>query len=209
MAEKTQKNTTTKLKTKKLSLQQQRFCEEYLFDGKAGLAYTRAGYQTNSRQGAESAGSRLLSNVNIQTEIDRLRKERGKETSIDSSRILTELGIIGLSNILDYIEYENGIYSVKPSSEWEHPQAVAEFSTTTFKGETKVSFKLHNKMDALQALAKHAGLLADINVALAVLKRYGYEVEETEEGLFCRDTYASDKIQIQQTPRAPEDIPDI
>ncbi len=198
------RKTNNKLETKELSLQQQRFCEEYILDLNASLAYSRAGYRSRNKKSASAAASRLLANVNVQIEIDRLRKERGKETSIDSSRILTELGIIGLSNILDYIKYENGVYSVKPSSEWEHPQAVAEFSTTTFKGETKVSFKLHNKMDALQSLAKHAGLLADINVALAVLKRYGYEVEETEEGLFCRDTYVSDKINIQQMPRAQE-----
>jgi hypothetical protein len=140
--------------------------------------------------------------VNIQKEVDRLRKERGRETAIDSSRVLAELGIIGLSNILDYIKYENGVYTVKPSSEWEHPQAVAEFSTTTFKGETKVSFKLHNKIEAIKMLATHAGLLSDLNTALNVLRRYGYEVEETEEGLFCRDTYLSDRIQIEQISAA-------
>ena len=197
---KVRKSNNNRLETKELSLQQQRFCEEYIIDLNACLAYSRAGYRTRSAKSATAAASRLLANVSVQKEIDRLRKERGKETSIDSARVLTELGIIGLSNILDYIRYENGVYSVKPSNEWEHPQAVAEFSTVTFRGETKIAFKLHNKMDALNALAKHAGLLADINVALAVLKRYGYEIEETPGGLFCRDTYVSDKIQIEQAP---------
>ncbi len=199
--EKLRKN-KNKLTTMQLSLQQQRFCEEYLLDLNATEAYIRAGYKVKSQRGATSAASRLLANVNIQIEIDRLRKERGRETAIDSSRVLTELGIIGLSNILDYIEYENGVYTVKPSSEWANPQAVAEFSTTTFRGETKVSFKLHNKIEAIKMLATHAGLLSDLNTALNVLRRYGYEVEETPEGLFCRDTYISDRIQIEQIPAA-------
>lgn len=199
--EKLKKN-NNKLITTQLSLQQQRFCEEYLLDLNAGEAYIRAGYKVKSQRSANSAASRLLGNVNIQKEVDRLRKERGRETAIDSSRVLAELGIIGLSNILDYIKYENGVYTVKPSSEWEHPQAVAEFTTSTFKGETKVSFKLHNKIEAIKMLATHAGLLSDLNTALNVLRRYGYEVEETPEGLFCRDTYISDRIQIEQIPAA-------
>jgi phage terminase small subunit len=201
--EKLKKN-HNKLLTTDLSLQQKRFCEEYLVDLKGGEAYIRAGYKTRSQKSANSAACRLLANVSIQKELDRLRKERGRETTIDSNRVLTELGIIGLSNILDYIDFDendpNRKPVIKPPSQWKHPQAVAEFSVTTFRGETKSVFKLHNKIEALKMLATHAGLLCDLNTALNTLRRYGYEIEETEEGLFCRDTYISDRVEIKQMP---------
>jgi phage terminase small subunit len=181
-----------------LTLQQQRFCEEYLVDGNASLAYIRAGYKANNKSSAGASACRLLKKPNVANEIDRLRRERGKETVINSSRVLTELGIIAFSNLTDYVTYENGVQVIKPSIEWQYPQAVAEFNQVTFRGETKTSFKLHNKLDALNTLAKHAGLLDNLNVALNTFRRFGYEIEETENGIFLRDTYIKEQIQFEQ-----------
>ncbi|NJR24966.1 MAG: terminase small subunit [Richelia sp. CSU_2_1] len=189
----------------KLNPQQQRFCEEYVKDLNPGPAYTRAGYRAKNPLTATAGAWRLLANTLIQAEIDRLQKKLLQESKVEASRIFKELAAIGLSNILDYIKYENGVYEVKPSAEWINPEAVAEFSTVTFRGETKTSFKLHPKIPALSMLATHSGLLSDLNTALSVLRRYGYQVEEVDGGLFCRDTYAqdsysSDRIEIERLP---------
>src|SRR5262245_2575113 len=71
-----------------LTARQQRFAEEYLVDLNATQAAIRAGY---SRNGANRAGERLLSNVDIAAAIDAGRKELSERTAITVDFVLAGL----------------------------------------------------------------------------------------------------------------------
>ena len=57
----------------KMTAKQMRFCDEYLVDLNATQAAIRAGY---SEKTARSQGQRLLTNVDIQKEIEKRKTDR-------------------------------------------------------------------------------------------------------------------------------------
>ena len=73
-----------------LTPRQRRFAEEYILDLNATQAAIRAGFSAAT---ANRAGSRLLSNVDIQTEVARLQTERSKRLGLSADRVLEELAI--------------------------------------------------------------------------------------------------------------------
>lgn len=78
----------------RLSDRQARFVDEYVKDQNATRAYLRAGYKTNE-QAARRAASRLLTNVDIRSEIDdklsALREKVQEETGVSLNRVITEI----------------------------------------------------------------------------------------------------------------------
>lgn len=84
--------------TKKLTPRQERFVEEYLIDLNATQAAVRAGY---SKRTAQEQGSRLLSNVMVQTAVQKRMDARSKRTEITSDAVLGEIMYITMSNLAD------------------------------------------------------------------------------------------------------------
>ena len=80
---------------------QKRFCEEYMIDLNATQAAIRAGYSVKT---ANEQGARLLANVSVHQEIERLKAERSRRTGITADRVLQELARIGFVNPLDVID---------------------------------------------------------------------------------------------------------
>ena len=68
-----------------LTDKQAAFCREYLLDHNATQAAIRAGF---SRRTAQEQASRLLSNVMIRREIDRLMAERSERVRIDADEVV-------------------------------------------------------------------------------------------------------------------------
>ncbi len=77
--------------TKPLTAKQQQFCREYLIDMNAAAAARRAGY---SERTAEQQGSRLLWNVEVEAEIQRLISERAKRVEVDADYVVEKLRTI-------------------------------------------------------------------------------------------------------------------
>ncbi len=61
----------------------------------------RAGYSVKT---ANEQGARLLANVMVQREIERLKAERFRRTGITADRVLQELARIGFVNPADDLE---------------------------------------------------------------------------------------------------------
>lgn len=76
--------------TNTLTPQQERFVSEYLIDLNATAAYKRAGYKADGNA-AESAASRLLSNVKVQHAINAAKTERAQRTRIDGDQVLANI----------------------------------------------------------------------------------------------------------------------
>lgn len=147
------------MKNKSLTPKQKRFVEEYLRDLNATKAAIRAGY---SRKTANVQGSQNLAKLNIQREIQQSMDERSKRLNLRQDRLLHELACIAFMNISDVCTWgPNGI-ELKPTEELTPEQKIG-ISQITFsvnKTGQITGVKMHNKLRALNLLAKHMGLLS-------------------------------------------------
>jgi phage terminase small subunit len=75
------------------------FAQEYVKDGNGAQAYRRAGYKVKTDHAATNAASRLLANVGIQAEIERLKEIVTKKAQITSVEVLMEDSYLSRSNI--------------------------------------------------------------------------------------------------------------
>lgn len=159
-------------KLAKLTPKQQLFVQEYLIDLNATQAAIRAGY---SVQTAQEQGSRMLSNVMVQNAIAKAMAERSKRTQITADMVVKELSKIAFADIKDFLSFrtaqtvighdEEGdpvidysqIIDLKDSDDVDG-RMIQEVSINS-KG--VFTFKLHDKMAALDKLGKHLGLYND------------------------------------------------
>tara|TARA_R100001440_G_scaffold26515_1_gene43358 strand:- start:12 stop:365 length:354 start_codon:yes stop_codon:yes gene_type:complete len=64
------------------------FCKEYLIDLNSAQACIRAGY---SKKTARTIGSKLLTKVDVQKEIDRLKAIREKRVELTAEKVLKDI----------------------------------------------------------------------------------------------------------------------
>lgn len=161
-----------------LTDKQQLFCIYYLKYFNATKAYQKAygtNYDTSMR-----AGHRLLRNVEIKQQIEKLKAERMHGIYLDGKDILQKYIDIAFADITDYVEFgqedivlkddagnplldKNGEeitilrnYVNFKSSDEVDGTIISEVS----KGKDGVKIKLQDKMKALDFLSKHIGLLS-------------------------------------------------
>ncbi|MFY0682604.1 MAG: terminase small subunit [Thalassovita sp.] len=148
-----------------LNEKQKRFAQEYITDLNATQAAIRAGY---SEKTAYSAGQRLLKKVEVQSSIQKAQAKRSKRTEITQDRVLQELARIGFSDIRNAVawggkaledkEEERGFpVELRPSGEIDEDTAAA-ISEVSLTGQG-VKIKMHDKLNALDKLARHLGML--------------------------------------------------
>lgn len=147
-----------------MTQKQERFCQEYIIDFNGARAAIAAGF---SEKGAAVAGSRLLSDVNVQAEIQRLKQELQVSTKISAERVVTELAKIGFSNIQDFLEPGNNLIDLT-SVDADKAAAIGSIKRveveTEFGTRITTSFQLWDKVSALEKLGKHLGVFeADNN----------------------------------------------
>lgn len=155
-----------------LSLKKKRFINEYLKDLNATQAAMRSGY---SEKTAKSQGQRLLTNVDIQREIQKRMKDREKRTEVTQDMVIKELASIAFSDLADYIEIveDTGAIRAKSFNEMAEGKSRALQSIKEdrvikedAKGEQitvydKINFKLYDKVRALELLGKHLGMFVE------------------------------------------------
>ncbi|HUU16524.1 MAG TPA: terminase small subunit [Sedimentisphaerales bacterium] len=148
----------------KLTDKQERFCQEYIIDLNATQAAIRAGY---SKKTARIKGCQLLTKVNIQNKIQKLKAERSDRVQIEADSVVKELAIVAFSNIRDYLTVdEDGDVFLKGFDKIDAEKLAAiesiKTNTTSNKGGnreyTTTQFKLHSKLNALEQLGRHLGI---------------------------------------------------
>ena len=154
------------------NVRQEQFCQEYLKDLNGTKAAERAKY---SKKTACEQASRLLANVKIQQRIAELKKKREERTKVTQDRVVKELALLGFSDLKDYITIDSltGAIQAKgfekmPAETSRALQSVQEDrvikedadgkKTTVYD---KVKFKTHDKIRALEILARHLGMLVE------------------------------------------------
>lgn len=165
-----------------LNAKQRKFCQEYLIDLDGCNAYDRAGYTPGSANSARTAACRLLGNPNVLEYVAYLKRQRSERTKITQDRILTHLAQIGFSDIKDFVNWDGRTVTYRKSDELPDGAslAISEFTETVSpQGGRSKSIKLYSKLEALKLLARHVGLFDDLNSALALVRKYGYELVDT------------------------------
>jgi phage terminase small subunit len=152
-----------KSKTSGLEDKQEMFCREYLKDLNGTQAAIRAGYSAKT---ARQISDNLLSKVDIQTFIDTLKEKRADKLEISAEKVLAELAKIGFSDLKDFL---NNDYSLKNLDQIDTSKsgAIQSIQKEIIQGETytntTVKFKLHDKLSALEKIAKHIGFFEKDN----------------------------------------------
>lgn len=135
------------------------FAKEYIIDLNASKAAIRAGY---SEKTAYSMGQRLLKDVEIQKEIQRLMDERGKRTEITADRVLIEIGRIAFFNPKNLFNSDGTPKTMQDISD-DTAAAISGLDVVSMSGGEAqagqiLKYKIADKNSALEKLCKHLGL---------------------------------------------------
>jgi len=165
----------------RLTHQQQRFCDEYLTHFNAFKAAINSGYSENtSRKGA------LLHVPKIQQYLKEAMNRRSQRLEITHDMILRELSKIAFSNMGNYYD-EYACLKRMNELTVDEKAAISYYDIAEIQdGEgyrvgTQSRIKLHNKMSALDKIARHLnfyGTVGSVKYQVASIK---YQDEEREE----------------------------
>lgn len=149
----------------KLNPKQLRFCKEYVIDLNGTQAAIRAGYSPNT---ANEQSAQLLAKLSIKNEVGKLQKKIGDKLDITAEKVLAEFAKIGFSNIQDYINNGYSINEIKSINK-DHAAAISSIQVDTYTDRDgneseSVKFKLHDKISALEKIARHIGFFERDNI---------------------------------------------
>lgn len=136
-----------------LTARQARFVAEYLIDLNATQAAIRAGY---SERTAKSQGQRLLTDVDVAEAIQAAQAKRATRTQISQDRVLSELARIGFADLRKAVDWSGGTVTLKDSTAIDDDTALA--LSEVSQGPNGIKIKLHDKIAALDKLARHLGM---------------------------------------------------
>lgn len=143
---------------KALNERHYRFIASYLEDLNAARAARRAGFSSKS---ADRIAHDLLKDPLVQQELNRQRDELAKEVGVTPALVLREYMRVAFAQLSHLAEWDEDGLHVKPSAAL-RPQEIAaimEMSSITRTSEggetTTIKLKLHSKLKALDAIARH------------------------------------------------------
>lgn len=137
-----------------LTGRQKLFVENYLISMNGAEAVRAAGYQTKNPR---CTASELLSKPHIQEAIDKGIAERVARLHITQDFVLLKLAEIAQSNIGDYLVFDQRGVKLRDMSEIP-PEKIALIKEITEGEEKNVKLVLHDKISALDKLARHLGM---------------------------------------------------
>ena len=132
-----------------LTPKQQRFCDEYLIDMNATRAALRAGYTQ-----ATAMNGQLMEMPKIQAYLKERTTEASKKLQVSHETLLGELMKVAFANMGDYFGDDG---KIKPMQDIVDDKKSAIWSLKVSEGKygTTLQLRLHNKLAALEKIAKH------------------------------------------------------
>ncbi len=142
---------------KQLPPQRKRFVEDYLVDVNGTQAAIRAGY---SEKTAKIQASQLLTYLNVSQAIEAGHQRLAELVKVRQYEVVREFRRIGFADMRDFSKWGPGGVKLTDSEKLtpEQTACVAEVSQTITENGGSIKFRLHSKVDALNALAKHLGM---------------------------------------------------
>ncbi len=138
------------------------FCLEYLTDLNATQAAIRAGY---SKKTARQIGQENLTKLDILDEIQKQQKVRINRLELKGENVIKQLSDIAFSDITDIVNIvtvENETKLVFTETKELSKSQRAGIANLTI-GKDGIKVQLHDKISALDKLAKHLGLYGEHN----------------------------------------------
>ena len=158
----------------KLTPKQARFVQEYLIDLNAAQAAIRAGYSAKT---ARVIGHENLTKPDIAAAIEKAMAERAERTELTADWVIDELRKIAGANMADYVQYtpEGAPHLDFAALTRDQAAAVREMTVEDVVGGKRVSFKLYDKLGALDKLGRHLGIFrekqqSEVEVAVDVVE---------------------------------------
>lgn len=175
---------------------QQRFLDEYLVDLNGYRAAVRAGYAEPS---ARNVASQLLKKPEIAAAVERAQRERRERLSITADRVLSELARIAFADIGRLVtRNEKGL--VLKDTDALSPDDLAAVSMIEVSADGKGRVRLHSKLRALDAIARHLGLFAP-----SAAETHGTIPRPQQNGLTAREILWRKIAQLAGEP--VDDVP--
>jgi phage terminase small subunit len=147
-----------------LSKKQRLFVDEYLVDFNATQAAIRAGYSPKS---ARTTASQNLRKAAVKEAIAEVSAPRLAALELSAEEVLAELARVARANLLDYMRFDDrGMPEVDLSGlTRDKAAAIRDIEVEAFgegRGEgRRIRFKMHDKLAALDRLARHYGLFRE------------------------------------------------
>ena len=167
-----------------LTAKQKIFAGEYLIDLNATTAYKVAYPKVKKDETAKAAASRMLTNVNVASYVEKRMKDREKRTEITQDMVLKELAKIGFADVTDFVTIEDkGTYkAVQVKTTDEMPGDKLGAIAGIKEGANGIEIKLNDKGKALELIGRHLGMFKDkLEVSGEVKTNNPYENLTTEE----------------------------
>lgn len=150
-----------------LTIMQDTFVDRYLIHLNATKAAEEAGYKHPNK-----LGPLLLQNPKISAVVQRRMQARRKRTQVTQDRVIEEYARIAFANVSDFFEWDERQVRYVPKKDLSPEQlaALSEIQSETSvtrdangqpRARIKLKVKLHDKVRALDALAKHLGLVIE------------------------------------------------
>lgn len=142
-----------------MTKKQKIFADEYLIDLNATRAYRVAYPSVKKDETAKSAGSRMLTNVNVAKYISERMQERQQRTEVTQDMVVKELAAIAFARATDYAAVRGGTVYIKDTDSLSDEQirAIAGIK----EGTNGIEIKLNDKEKALELLGRHLGMWND------------------------------------------------
>ncbi len=163
----------------KISVREERFCNEWLKIGVGARAALAAGYAKSS---ASVTACRLLEKDHIKARIEELSNDTARVIGVTPAMLANELKKLSFANIADvrtsWVKLED---FNKLSADVKAAISEIEHETKTVKGEKveMVKIKMHNKVGAIEALNKMLGFNAPDKLDIETsVKKVGYGGDE-------------------------------
>jgi phage terminase small subunit len=136
-----------------------RFIAEYLVDMNGTKAALRAGFVGTS---AADWAYRRLKHPVVQRIVRQSIDDAAADAEVRIDKILKELAAIGFSNIQDFIDSNGQIDLEVDSERFAAVESVSIHESESEKGRQRSTrIKMHNKLGALEKMAKYLGAIQD------------------------------------------------
>ena len=187
------------IESDELNDKQKMFCLYYLKYFNATKAYMKA-YEVD-RNTAESISYRLMGNVGVKREIERLKQERFSSVLVDAQSVLQKYIDIAFADITDYVEFGReemmddlgNPFEVNRVKFRDSSEVDGTLITEVKQGKDGVSVKLADKMKALEFLTKYTDLLSDNDKKKLQEEKLKMDIEKTKVEVEKLSTGTDDK----------------
>jgi phage terminase small subunit len=147
------------------------FIREFLVDQNAAAAARRAGYSTDN---ARKIAYGLRNKPKIAARIEEAQTRRREKKQVTADRVVEELGRMAFSNMRDYVKWGPKGIELRDNALLDEEQTAA-VADVEPKGNGKLArLKLYDKLAALNALARHLGMIGG-KTALSAARHDNHE----------------------------------